>query len=247
MSVEYNKDNDKELLDALKEWKKKRDDKSYLFFKKSFTPSLNAILSKYTGASIPKKLIEDKLDNLLLQALDTWDPKKAGFNTHLWNTSQKLYRYVNANQNMAYIPEHKTLQLGAFVNAKSHLADKLGRTPNLREIADNMHISESDASKLEAALVDEMNIGDSGDFDVYTTKLDDPLQMYLYSEIPNEYKKLYEEMMGLSGKPATSNITELSKRLNVPYHTVRRQIQKLMSILEDLHDKYSRANTTVTK
>jgi len=218
-----------------------------LFFKKTYAPSLNAILSKYTGSTLPRRLIEDKLDNLLVKALDTWEPKKAGFNTHLWNTSQKLYRYVNKHQNLAYIPEHKTLQLGAFINTKSHLADKLGRTPNLREIADDLNMSAADVSKLEAALVDEMNVGDSGDFEVYSTKLDDPLQMYLYTAVPNEYKKLYEEMMGLAGKPATSSVTELSKRLNIPYHTVRRQVQKLMSILEELHDKYARANTTTTK
>jgi len=237
-------EHDAVLEQALLSWQKKHDDYSFNIVKNKMGGMLKQVASKYYGSNLPKSIINSKLDNLLLKALNTWDKQKGAFSTHLYNTTQKMYRFVNAHQNVAFIPEHQTLQLGAFINTKHYLADKLGREPSLKEIAEELKIDLAEAERLNKVIVVENNIGDKEDYSWFHSKLEDPVVQVIYTSIPDDLKPIFEEMTGLNGNTPTSNVTEISKRTKIPYFQVRSRIKKLMKIMEQHYAKYSRAYST---
>jgi DNA-directed RNA polymerase sigma subunit (sigma70/sigma32) len=235
MVDELEKDADKEQENTwINAWQKKKDPDAYNGMYKKYESSIYGFINKYQGGNVSKDLIHAEALSQLADALETYDASKgAGFHTHLHNRLQKLYRFVNQKQNVAYVPEHQTLHIASFINTKNNLTDTLGRTPSYAELAHAMKMDIHDILKLEKSLVSEINIGEKGDFDVFHSDLADPTQMYLYDAIPDEDKSLYEAIAGIGQEP-TTNMTELSKRLGIPYNQIRKKVKNLSEVLNGM-------------
>ena len=150
----------------------------------------------------------------------------------------KLYRFVNAKQNVAYIPEHQSLHIVAFMNVKDNLKDTLGRDPSYAELADALKMDVNDVIKLDKAMLNEINIGENIDFNTFNSELEDPIKIFVWDSIPTEYKALYEAVIGLGGKSPITKISDLSTQFNVPYNQMRKDVQKLSEVLDALHTQY---------
>jgi len=70
-----------------------------------------------------------------VNALHSYDPTKAGLNTHVQNRLQSTLRDVIRSQNVARIPEDVAANIGKVQRAQASLQDELGRKPTDSEIA----------------------------------------------------------------------------------------------------------------
>lgn len=231
-------------LKAILLWQQKKDKNAFSHMYNVYDRKINAFTAKYSGGNVSPTLVKAKAVSLFTDAINTYDPNKgAGFHTHLHNRMQKLYRYVNEKQNIAYVPEHQALNVVSYINTKDNLTENLGRTPSFQELAEAMHVDINDVIKLEKSLVNEINIGESADFEVFNSELDDSLQMHLYDAIPDDYKSLYEAITGIGGQPITK-VSDLSNKLGLSYSQTRRKVEKLAEVLDDLYNKYGLTGAT---
>lgn len=106
---------------------------------KQIKPVIRKAANVYAGkVNIPRPAVEAEFELHALNALSTYNPKKASLHTYVTSQMRRGKRFITTHQNAARIPEHRITRKGDFDRAKSELEDELGREPSAQEIADRM-------------------------------------------------------------------------------------------------------------
>lgn len=109
---------------------------------KSFAPLLNSRITLYKNrVEVPVSAIEHEHKKWFVDALKSYDPKKAALNTHITTRLKKAGRWIEANKNFAYIPENVSSKIGVFNAFKSELTEKLGHEPDDQTMHDYALVS----------------------------------------------------------------------------------------------------------
>lgn len=140
-----------------------------------------------------------------LNAVQTYDPKKGAFGSHMFGQVRDKGKRLNYKyQNIGYIPEDRTSKYGHYQRAVAFLREELGREPSTIEIADEMHwpvkkvelLREEDKKDL---VLDEIHT------EVHPlTRSNKVAQIFhdINYELTPEHSVVLEHAFGLNGRPA---------------------------------------------
>jgi DNA-binding CsgD family transcriptional regulator len=123
-----------ELWKKWKEGGKKAKDLAPLL--KSFDRLIQDRLNRFKRAEVPLAAVAHEHKKRLVEALNTWDPKKSQLNTWINWKLKRGARYVETYKNPARITENISQYIGSFNALKSELAEKLGYEPSAQALHD---------------------------------------------------------------------------------------------------------------
>lgn len=217
-------------LHAWQQWNKSRNDADLMMVMDRINPVIMGEVNRWSGAVAPPTLtLEAK--NLALGAIKTFDPNRgAALNTHVTNKLKKLSRLVYSNQNLARIPEHKTLQQRTFAMAEERLRDRLGRDPTADELREELGWTRNYLADFQRSarkeFVDTGEVANVFDTDSGDTGLVD----FAYQDLSPLQKKIFEYRTGYGGKPVLSN-PEIRKKLGLRQSQLSYQHRKMVDRL----------------
>jgi DNA-directed RNA polymerase specialized sigma subunit len=102
-------------------------------------PTIHKAVTTHVGQSNP--LIFSRARRMALDAVRTYDPKRARLQTHLFNQLQGLKRASRQQTTILKVPERVALDRYHLGNYTQELIDKLGREPSDEELADHSGFS----------------------------------------------------------------------------------------------------------
>ena len=152
-----------------------------------YKPNVQKAISKYYGSGVSKEILEAKADNILIGALDTYDPSKsnASFDTHLFNHLRGLYREVNNMQNIVRIPENRKLKKDEkYFGIKDSFQDE----------TDNSYMSNSEIGKSEESVKN--------------------LLIKSRPDLTDREKEVFDHLYGFNGKKELEN-KDIMNKLNL--------------------------------
>ena len=225
-------------LDLWKEWKKTGQPKPLADLLKSMKPLMSSQIQKYSGAPIPRPILEAHANTLTIEAFKSFDPKKAGLNTHVVNHLRHLNRFVIENQNIARIPEHRALQIGNFHSAVENLSSQLGRIPNTHELADHLKISPKNVERLQRELRKDyyMNYDeDAAFFNSAFWQSDKKLDAvhYVYHDMDPINKSIMDHYFGMGGNNQKT-VPVIARLLKMKEVDVKERLKSIATKVTDI-------------
>lgn len=164
-----------------------------------------AVVKRYAYAGIP---IEDLINegNLgLIEAAKRFDPeRKVRFVTYaIWWIRQAAFHALAEHRKPVKLPPQQVIQLRKMKKSAERLRQQHGREPEARELAEDLGLSESDLTALQAFDTSEVSLDETITADGDTTKLD-LLEQHL---IPGPEESFIQ-------KTVTAQVHEMLNRLS---------------------------------
>jgi DNA-directed RNA polymerase specialized sigma subunit len=184
---------------------------------------IQANINKWKGV-LPDPVIDAYGKKYALQAFETYDPSKSSINTHLYNNLSQLSRMVYKAQNAVRIPESQVQMIGRVNQARSYLADELGREPNTDEIADHLHLPKQHIAKViknqRADFINDSDTEMQSAYGEHDTATSDRLFSYRQS-LEEPMKRKFDALTGFGDtKPLSPQEFGLKFKLK-PYEVSR--------------------------
>lgn len=131
---------------------------------KEFHPLINQKTTEWSSGArqVNPMAVRAAITNKVVEAFKTYDPTKAGLNTHVQTRIKGALRDVIAAQNIARIPEEDAFRIGDINRAKGLLSDQLGRDPTHHEIASHLGL---DAKRVQRIIKRQVPDVASGSFE----------------------------------------------------------------------------------
>jgi DNA-directed RNA polymerase specialized sigma subunit len=222
-------DNDKEQLVT---WQKTHDPELLMGMMIRYRPVINSVVNKYKTTGIPPASLRAVATTEMLKSFNTYDiNKNVEPITHLYNNLLKIQRIANSSLLSGHVPEARAMKRVEFNTVKLNLTDSLGYTPNNSQMADEMGWSSKEVERMESESKGE--VGASGaKFDFWgnstvSESKDKVLVDYLYHELPQKQKSIFEYTFGYNGKPILNN-KQIALKMRTNEMDIHRQ-KKLMS------------------
>lgn len=192
-------------LDLFNEWKKKQDKESFQNLYMDMKPEIeNAARKASLGSNIPQPVHKIWAAQSFYDALHTYKPEKgASLKTHVWNSVQGKANRLNYEfQNLGNVPETRVIQVGRYQNELAHLTEKFGREPSAAELADRLGIGIKDVERLRKEVQRDLTLGEGGVGEgiTFEKSIDEEILNFLYYELGNEERIVYEHIFGKNGK-----------------------------------------------
>lgn len=199
-------------------------------------------VNKWAGA-IARPVLESKAKALTLEAIKSYNPHMgAALTTHVVNRLQKLSRDVYTHQDAVRIPEYKKLQYQSYMKGYNEIMAEQGREPTNQELANHMSWSPKKVKEVQALTnpeyVESMDVS-AGMFDqssVWGSDSNNGLVDFMYHDMDNIDKLIFEHTTGYSGKPILNN-PQLQKAVGLTQgqlsYRKRKLIDQIQSITEE--------------
>jgi DNA-directed RNA polymerase specialized sigma subunit len=194
---------------------------------KAYQPVVQAKIREWKAPKLVQSAFEAELRTHLIKAFESYDPNRgASLRTHVEKPLLKALRYVVKNQNVAYIPEGQTSNIGKLQRARDELHEELGRDPTPTELADRVNETYPRA-RLTTKRVEDIQRNIIADRPSSTWSWDptakpssreqevlDLIQAELHDVFPHPEERLvFEHIYGLNGKAQISATNDLAKKL----------------------------------
>jgi DNA-directed RNA polymerase specialized sigma subunit len=225
--MNYNNDSDVKMLN---QWKA-GDENALTSLMIRFQPIVASVVNKYKTVGVAPATLRAKANSQLLRAFKTYNPDKgASLVTHTWNNLQKVQRVATESLQSGHIPEYRNLKKSTFTIVRDNLTDQLGREPSVLEMADELSWSQAEVGRMNAELAGEITAS-GAEFDFYGNAVtkepkDKLLADYLYHELNNKDKVIFEHTFGYGGKKILNN-KELADKLHTNEMFVHRSKNRL--------------------
>lgn len=187
------------------QWKKSQDKQAFQQLYTSMKPLLDSAARKASfGSNLPKSAHEIYAAQNFMDSLKTFDPNKGvRLQTHVYGAvHQKAKRLNYKYQNLGHIPEPRAAQIGVFTTVRDNLQQDLGREPSAAEIADTMNTSLKDVQRLQREIQRDLSLSSLEEQAITVSPQEEEVLTYLYYELSNEEKVVYDYIFGKHGKPA---------------------------------------------
>lgn len=199
-------DKEAQELDSLfDQWKKNKDTHNFQNLYKAMKPDIEtAALKASYGSNLPQSAHKIFAAQAFLNALETYDPKHgANLKTHVYGSVQnKTKRFNYMYQDLGYKPEPRAMQVGKYQAEFENLRLSLGREPTNNEIAQQLNWSVKDVNLIQKEVVKDYSLSDSiGEHGVVEGSKSEEILSYLYFELDQEEKLVYDYVFGRNGKP----------------------------------------------
>ena len=187
--------------DAWNTWTNTKDKKDLSTLFGRVRPIISKEVSRWATGPVARPILNLEAKKLALNAFKSFDPQQAQLATHVTNQLKGLSRIVYTYTNPARLPEHKTLKVGTYLNAKMELEEQLGREPTMMEISEQLAWNPNEVERYS----NELRAGYSTSkptppgFDKYDA--DKGVVDFLYNDLHDQDKLVMEHTTGYGGKP----------------------------------------------
>ena len=217
----------------IKDWQKTGNENKLSELIIRYQPIVHSITNRYRTTGVAPATLRAKANSQLLKAFKSYDSSKgASPVTHIWNNLQKVQRTATESLQSGHIPEYRNLKKSTFTIVIDNLTDQLGREPSVSEMADELGWSQSEVGRMNNELSGEITAS-GAEFDFYGNAVtqepkDKLLADYLYHELDNKDKIIFEHTFGYGGKKILKN-----KELAIKLHTNEMAIHRSKNRLAD--------------
>jgi len=182
-------------------------------------PTIDRTVSSY-GSS---PYLQAQAKKLALQSLRSYDPQLGKFQTHLQTQLRGLTRLSGQDEQIISIPERVMLDRQRLRGMETELEDRLGRPPNMDEIANHTGLTHKrigyirQASATVPSSKPQDATGAPTDPAVSSLYKSPELSLWerlVYDDLSNRDKLIYDTTLGMNGTKKIST-AELADRLNV--------------------------------
>jgi len=156
------------------------------------------------GSNVPESAHRIYAAQNFLNALKTFDPSKGrALQSHVYDTvHQKAKRLNYLYQNFGHMPEPRAQSIGLYQNEYQSMRAQLGREPSTAELADKLGWSMKQVSNIQKELHKDLALGEgTEEFSFFESSRDEEILGYIYYDLTNEEKVVYEYIFGKNGKP----------------------------------------------
>lgn len=220
-----------EDMTKIKEWQKNKDPMLLMDIVTRYQPVVSSVVNKFSTVGVSKETLKAKANAQLLRALNTYNPKhETSPTTHVWNNLQKVQRMASESLQSGHIPEYRNMKMAIFKSVRDNLTDRIGYEPSNAQMADEMKWSQAEVQRMNEELAGEITASNA-EFDFFGnskqfSSRDKDLADYLYHELEDKDKVIFEHTFGYGGKKIMKN-KELAKVLNTNEMNVHRSKKRL--------------------
>lgn len=219
-------------LELWHEWKRTKSQATLQQLINQLNPLIQSEVNKWS-TSLPKAALDGKAKRLAVEALDSYNPNKGvALSTHVVSRLRKLSRTAYTYQNVARIPEHQQLKIHTYNVAQSNLEDKLGRTPTVDELQDELGWSRKHLSDFQRAYKRKEYIESEAHPGVDESD-DDKMVDFLYHDLDPTQKKIFEHTTGYLNAPILNN-TQITKKLGISQGQLSYQKRLLINKIKEV-------------
>jgi len=217
--------------DKIVSWQKTNNPEDLAEIIVRYQPIVHSIVNKYKTTGVSPSTLRAKASTQLLKSLRSYNPDKGTApSTHIWNNLQKVQRIASESLISGHIPEYRNMKKSTYVTVRDNMSDRLGYEPSIKEMSDELKWSQSEVQRMNKELTGETTAS-VAEFDFYGNSSqfankDMELIDYLYHELRDKDKVIFEHTFGYGGKPVLKN-KELAVMLNTNEMDVHRSKKRL--------------------
>jgi len=199
-------------------YKKTGDSQALGQLVKMHIPQVEAVIrQKYSRANIPYSAIRAKGLSLVVDAINSYDPKyNRVLSSHTYDYLKKLHRFVDQQKQVARISEAQSGKVAPYLEATRYMTENLGREPSSRELSDELGWGIRDVNKLKREITFETPTESWGGFAGITheTYEDDTIDYVYKFDLTPEEQFIFEHSIGFQGAPVYK-ASDIAKRLSI--------------------------------
>lgn len=227
--------------DIYNRWKKTQSVEDFQSLYKMMKPQLERAAYKASkGSTIPASAHKVYAAQSFLDALRTYKPMAGSLQTHVYGSVMKKSNRLNYEfQDLGAKAENRSTKVGTYQAEYANLYNELGREPSTAELADRIGMGVRDIARLQKELHANLSLNDGLGEEVGAPEdVDEEVLSYLYYELSNEEKVVYEYMFGRNGKPQLVkqnnkiDYNAIANRTNVSSSKVRRLVHVIAKKLD---------------
>jgi len=201
------------------QWKQKNTPQTRGAILKAMQPVIDRTVSSYSD----HPYLRAHAKKLALGALDTYDPQKGKLQTHVQTQLRGLQRLSAQQDQIISLPERVMLDRRDLLNSEAELEDRLGRPPNMDELANHTGLTPRRIGYIRgtapATAVGGMVDADGSPVDVASKSLYDSDKLSLwermvYDDLSPRDKVIYDYTLGTHGT-AKLPANELAAKLGI--------------------------------
>lgn len=178
-------------------------------------------------------VVQAEAFKLAHEAAEKYDDKLGvKFSTYLTHYLQKLDRLSTTYGNVTRKPEHVQFKLNKLNKITSDLEDKIGRNASLAELSDASGFNIPQVKSLLASKRSEVSISNVLNTPVFIENSNDEWVRFVYHDLTDRDKLVFEHKTGFAGKPTLSN-AELATKLGVSASVISTVVNRISKKLEE--------------
>lgn len=206
-------------------------------------PITNKALHVFAGGD-KDPLLRSKAKRLTLDAIRTYDPRRATLQTHLMTNLQQLQRMAVKQQQIISVPEQVALDQYHLSQTERELQDRLGRDPSDAEVADELGLSMKRIRYIrqyKPPVAEGQFDTEAGDEDarsapaVQSAPAHEQYLEFLYTDLDPIDQTILEYSFGMNGAPKLpANV--IARRVGLTPAAVSLRAAKIQTRLDELMD-----------
>jgi len=156
------------------------------------------------GSNIPQPVHKIWAAQSFYDSLRTFNPQAgASLKTHVWNSVKNKGKRLNYKyQDLGSKPEPRAAMVGLFQNETANLTQELNRDPTAIELSERMGVGIQDVERIRKEVKKDLSFDQGvGDDITFEQSVDEEILNFLYYELGNEERLVYEHLFGRSGRP----------------------------------------------
>ena len=194
-----------------------------------YEPVIATKVRQWKAPTVPESAFRAELKSHIVKAFDSFDPNRgAALNTHVEARLPKAMRYNNRYQNLQYLPEGQSGQIGKIQKARDQLQEDLGRHPTTDELADHLGMTPRRIDTILKGVKRDIPMSRSGGSESYdyaaggdhTGRQFEEQQIAVAQNVLHDIfpknpdmHALFHYTFGTSGFPQVHSTGELAKRM----------------------------------
>lgn len=224
---------DQDILVYVQAYKEKRDQEAFNKIMDYLEPTIQRGIKIFGQGN---EALRGQAKLLVINALDTYDPKKGDLRTHVLLHLQRLRR-LQGQSNPVSVPESIKLTLIQIQQAEAELRDNYGRPPSDQEIADYLGIS---IKKIQKAREYSQGMAEStmegvGAVTEKQVNLEQERKelwiQAIYVDLSPVEQYILDAAYGRNGKKKQT-LQEIAEALNLPLSTVHAKLKKIEELIQ---------------
>lgn len=182
---------------------------------------------------IPLTFVKIEAYKLAHAAAQKYDPSTGiKFSTYLTNALQKLSRLSTQYGGTVRVPENKQFKISKLNQIETGLTETYGRQPTAAELADASGMSLSAVNSLLSTRKKDVNLSNLAFTPVFHSSLDDDWVHFVYHDLSDKDKLIFEYKTGFAGKQKLDNAA-IGKKLSMSPSTVAQRLKFITARLEE--------------
>lgn len=183
---------------------------------------------------IPLHVMQAEAYHLANDAAVSFDPKLGNqFSTHLTNQLKKLSRFTTQHGNVVRLPENVQFKINNLNKAENELKDQLQRPASVAEMADATGMSIQEINHLKQQRKKEIAMSNVVGTPIFVEdNTNDEWMHFVYHDLPERDKLIFEHKTGFGGKPILDNAA-IAKQLGLSVSTVANRVKMITEKLAE--------------